>query len=443
MTPTTTPTVRDGLPATVEDLERALSLKQLQINRLLNITQAINANVDAGALFEMYASFLSWEIGIGRMALYFRRDGRWGCAADIGLSAEERAADVSGHFGKYTGLAALRDEAHPLLASFNVVIPVLHKDEPLAYVFLGDVDDSPEMYNKVQFVTTITNVIAVAIENKRLFKKQLRQERYQTELALASDIQRSLVPDELPRTRDYDMAALYVPRFGVGGDFYSAETFADGKLLFCVADIAGKGTGAALLMSNFEASFWTLARVRTDMRSFVRELNRALFRVTRGDRFVTLFVGEYDPATRVLTYVNAGHNAPLLVCGGGGGGAGDDAASRVEELASGCTFLGAFEELPPVETGTVDLARGGLLLTYTDGVTELARPGGEMYGEERLGAFAAAHCAGGAGAFNDELLAELHGFRGEAEATDDLTVLTIRFAAAGAAAGAPAAATGA
>lgn len=404
-----------------DELLRALSLKQLQINRLLNITQAINENVAEAELFGMYASFLNWEIGIRLMALYFRKNGAWACAAHVGLTERERQLDISAEFARFTSLKRLDDEHGPLLARFSVVIPVLHKDEPLGYVFLGEVEDTPEMYNKVQFVTTITNVIAVAIENKRLFKSQLAQERYQTELALATDIQRSLIPESLPTTAAYDMAALYIPRFGVGGDFYSAERFADGTLLFCIADIAGKGTGAALLMSNFEASFWTLARVRDDLDSFVRQLNAALVRVTRGERFVTLFVGEYTPADRTLRYVNAGHNAPLLMC------ADAEATAPVLELDCGCTFLGAFDELPPFEVGEHDMSAGGLLLCYTDGVTELAEPGGEMFGEERLEAYAAAQCKLGAEDFNAALLDELHGFQGEGESADDVTVLTVRF----------------
>lgn len=401
-------------------LLRALSLKQLQINRLLNITQSINENVPADELFGMYASFLNWEIGIRLMALYFRRQGVWVCAARIGLEEAETKHDLSEEFGRFTSLQRLDDEQHPFLRQFSVVIPVQHKEEPLAYVFLGDVEGTHEMYNKVQFVTTITNVIAVAIENKRLFKNQLRQERYQTELALATEIQRSLVPDSLPRTDKFDLAALYIPRFGVGGDFYSAEQFDDGKLLFCIADIAGKGTGAALLMSNFEASFWSLAQTRTDLESFVRQLNSALFRVTRGDRFVTLFVGEYCPTNQVLHYVNAGHNAPLLMCP-------KLERDGLRELDCGCTFLGAFEELPPFEVGEHDLSEGGLLLCYTDGVTELTNEHDAMFGEEHLEAFAKTHCDDSVEAFNAALLHELRAFQGDAEATDDVTVLTVRF----------------
>jgi len=404
-------------------LEHDLHLKQLQINRLLNITQAINENLPAEGLFSMYANLLSWEFGITCMALYFRQNEKWECVASIGLSDEEQAHDPSAEFEAFEGrIHTLGPQSDSLLRRFSVVAPVLHKKQSLAYVFLGDIDETPEMYDRVQFVRTITNVIAVAIENKRLFKRQLKQERYQTELSLATDIQRTLVTSKLPSNAHFELAARYVPRFGVSGDFYSAIEGADGKLLFCIADISGKGTGAALLMSNFEASFWTLSQSRTSMEGFVRDLNDALFRVTKGERFMTLFVAEYDPETRRLCYVNAGHNPPLLASQKEG-----ELLASITECDEGCTLIGAFEELPAFKTGTMVLPKGAQILCYTDGVTELCAPSKQMYGEERLIAFSKANSNRHPEAFNDVLFEELNSFQGSAEASDDVTVLSIRF----------------
>ena len=406
----------------IVNLERELGLKELQINRLLNITQAINENRPATELFSMYANFLSWDLSIPKMALYYQREGRWTCSSHIDLTKAERARDVSAHFGRYRTRGPVGDVDDGLLCDFDFVIPVTHKEHRLVYVFLAGLSDAPDDSGRVQLVTAITHVVAVAIENKRLFRRQLEQERYQAELELASEIQRSLIPAALPSGADFDMAALYLPRFGVGGDFYSAEYFDDGRLLFCVADIAGKGTGAALLMSNFEASFWSLGRARTSLAHLVQGLNTALFRVTRGDRFLTLFVAEYDVNTRQLTYVNAGHNPPLFLGPAGG---------TPTELTTGCTFLGAFERIPHVDTGRLNLREGGLLFCYTDGVTELASPTGEMYGEERLYGFAEGRGDSSAAGFNGALEHELAGFQSDAEPTDDTTVLSVRFRGVG------------
>lgn len=155
--------LRKGL-SNIEALERELNLKQLQINRLLNITQAINNNVSAEGLFNMYKSFLSWEIGVKKMALYIREEEAWACASSIGIKEELLALDIRKYFEKYTRLNNVEEADHPLIREFDVVIPVRHKEHPIAYVFIGGFSEEEDMYNKVQFITTITNIIAVVVK---------------------------------------------------------------------------------------------------------------------------------------------------------------------------------------------------------------------------------------------------------------------------------------
>jgi len=174
----------------LEGLERELHLKQLQINRLLNITQAINNNVSNQGLYDMYNSFLSWEMGIKKMTLYIQFDNVWRCVSDIGISKELTEMDISQKLSEYERLKMLEgSETHELIKEFDVVIPVLHNERPIAYTFIGGFAEDEDMYNKVQFITTITNIIAVAIENKRLFKQQIEQEVYNREMKLAGDMQ--------------------------------------------------------------------------------------------------------------------------------------------------------------------------------------------------------------------------------------------------------------
>ncbi|RMF31942.1 MAG: serine/threonine protein phosphatase, partial [Bacteroidetes bacterium] len=199
-----------------EALERELHLKQLQINRLLNITQAINNKVKADGLFQMYTDFLSWEMGIRKMALFFRDQERWACKASIGWEQPPFDGDIEQLLQGFTRLQNLDEPDHPFLKEFDVVIPVRHKDLPLAYVFIGGFDADEDMFNKVQFITTITNVIAVAIENKRLFKRQLEQEKLKHEMELASQFQQMLLPKTLPANQYYELDSVYRPHLNVG-----------------------------------------------------------------------------------------------------------------------------------------------------------------------------------------------------------------------------------
>lgn len=402
----------------VEQLERELHLRQLQVNRLLTLTQAINNNVSATNLYEMYHSFLTFELGVKCMALYVHDtsgDG-WQCAAHHGLSAKQQTYDIAQELANFTELENLDASEHSLLKSFDLVIPVLHKKQPIAYVFIGGFEEEDDMYEKVQFITTITNIVAVAIENKRLFKRQIEQERLRREMELAGEMQRMLIPEALPSKDCYQMASIYQPHFGVGGDYYDYLEFADGKLAFCIGDISGKGVAAALLMANFQANFNTLISKRTALDQFIIDLNTSVNLITRGERFITFFVAEFDRYNNVLRYVNAGHNPPILA-----------SDSQTVLLKSGCTILGSFQELPAVEVGELHISEPSLILTYTDGLIDLQNPEGDYFNDEMVKTFVEENHHRSAASFNDALHQRLNEFAGDQQYPDDFTVLTSKF----------------
>ena len=406
--------LKKGL-SSIEALERELNLKQLQINRLLNITQAINNNVSAEGLFNMYKSFLSWEIGVKKMALYVREEAEWSCAASIGIPDNLIALDISPYFERYVRLNNVEEDSHPLIREFDVVIPVRHKDHPIAYVFIGGFGEEEDMYNKVKFITTITNIIAVAIENKRLFKRQLEQERLKREMELAAEMQQMLIPKKLPNKTCYELDSIYKPHLGVGGDYFDFIEFDDGKIVFCVGDISGKGVGAALLMANFQANFHTLINKRTELDCFIRDLNKSVNLITRGERFITFFIAEYDTVSNTLHYVNAGHNPPVLVNEG-----------ELNLLNKGCTILGSFEDLLEVEVGCLTVDGEAIILAFTDGLTDLQNEMGEFLNEEMLYAFVRNNYKLSATEFNRSLMARLEGFKGGKGYPDDFTVLSCK-----------------
>ena len=400
-----------------EHLERELHLKQLQINRLLNITQAINNNVSADGLYKMYNSFLSWEMGVKKMALYvIDKKGEWVCASTIGIEEKMAKMDISDLLPNYQRLMNI-DEGndHPLIKQFDVVIPVLHKQSPIAYTFIGGFERDDDMYNKVQFITTITNIIAVAIENKRLFKRQLEQERLKKEMELASQMQQMLIPSKLPKNSVYELASIYKPHLGVGGDYFDFIAFDDENFAFCIADISGKGVAAALLMANFQAKFHDLINKRSPLDVFVKELNQSLYRITKGERFLTFFVAEFNTTTNELRYINAGHNPPLLVTSG-----------DCKMLDIGCTILGSFVELPDVEVGKQKVEPNAIILTFTDGLTDVVDSSGNFFNEELLKQFALERNHLSAEAFNRELLEKIDQFKEDENLPDDFTVLTCK-----------------
>ncbi len=398
----------------MEELERDLYRKQLQLSYLLTLTQAINENVAAPELYNMYSEFLRWHIGISRMALFFKENDRWRCVKIEGISEDYLQYDLSHVLSRFHVKTRVSGDEHPFVGQFDMVVPVSHKNEPIAYAFWGGMLEE-NAYSDLQVAITLTHVLAVGIENKRLFKNQLQQELFHREVQYAAEIQQALVPVRLPSSSHYQLSSIYKPHFAVGGDYYDVFELKDGSLLFCIADVTGKGIPAALLMSNIQATLNALVTRCQSLEEMVVEMNRAIFRVTRGDRFITLFICRYEPHHRSLHYINAGHTPPLLFC-----------ENEVIPLTNGCTILGYMDELPFLEIGGLCLTRDATLFAYTDGLTDARNDAGEFFNEERLIDFLKDNNRLDARALNTKLFEHIETFRQGQSLTDDITVLTCK-----------------
>ena len=395
-------------------LEKDLSLKQLQIKALLTITQAINDNIPSAGLFNMYKSFLSWEMGIEKMALFITSDKGWKCAANIQFD-EKRTPLIIPHLLPHKRLYTIKPKDDNALKHFDIIIPVFHKDLPIAYAIIGGIKEKEDLYNKIQFITTITNIIAVAIENKRLFKKQIQQERLSREMELASEVQQMLIPKKLPITDKFEVAKIYKPHFNVGGDYLDYIPFSNNKFALCIADISGKGVSAALLMSNFQAMIQSLIFQYRDLETFVVALNQAVFKITHGERFITFFLAEVDIDQHTIKYVNAGHYPPAMID-----------ANGLRRLDSGCTVIGAFDKLPDIKEEIITLKGDAMLLAFTDGLADLQNVSGEYFEDEKIADFLNKYGGLGALDFNKALLEEIDSFKGDQSFADDIAILTCK-----------------
>jgi sigma-B regulation protein RsbU (phosphoserine phosphatase) len=222
-------------------------------------------------------------------------------------------------------------------------------------------------------VQTLTSIIVVAIENKKLARDTVRQAAMRKELELASEMQSMLFPSILPHDKNIDTAAFYLPHQQVGGDYYDFIWLNENECAFCVADVSGKGVAAALLMSNFQANLRVLFNHTTSLTDLVRELNAKVMANAKGEKFITLFIAKYNLVTRTLTYVNAAHNPPLLATG-----------NSISTLKIGCTGLGMFDEIEKIKEGIVNITPGTTIVCYTDGLTELENDKGEDFGIDGL-----------------------------------------------------------
>jgi phosphoserine phosphatase RsbU/P len=230
-----------------------------------------------------------------------------------------------------------------------------------------------------ELLMSIAGQLALVIDNARLTERMVLQERLRRELALAAEVQQRLLPSQAPKTHGMDIAGFCEPARGVGGDYYDFIKFDNSHLGVAIADVAGKGMPAALLMSTVQATLRSLTArngsVSSDLASIVSKLNRLLFNSTNGEHYVTFFYAMFDQATRRLTYVNAGHNPPVYLR------ADDD--SEIRQLTSGGLVAGAFEHAA-YEQETVQMRSNDLLFLYTDGLTEALNVDGEEFGTSRM-----------------------------------------------------------
>ena len=231
-----------------------------------------------------------------------------------------------------------------------------------------------------ELLMSIAGQLALIIDNARLTERMVVQERLRRELALAAEVQQRLLPSQAPKTSGMEIAGFCEPARGVGGDYYDFIKFDNSQLGVAIADVAGKGMPAALLMSTVQATLRSLTAARngsviTDLSSIVTKLNRLLFNSTNGEHYVTFFYAMFDQATRSLTYVNAGHNPPIYLRA--------DDGSEFRQLTSGGLVAGAFEDAA-YEQETVQMKSNDLLFLYTDGLTEALNVEGEEFGTSRM-----------------------------------------------------------
>ncbi len=267
----------------------------------------------------------------------------------------------------------------------------------------------------LRLLTLLANIAAVKIENARLFETKVEQERMEKELRHAAEIQRKLLPVATPRYPGYDLAGFNSPCREVGGDYFDFITTAEGRLRFAIGDVSGKGMGAALLMATVRAAFRAHMESRHDLVQVMASLNETILQSASSNNFVSFFYGELEGATGRLTYVNAGHNPPVLVRGDG----------RVERLEPSGVILGVFTGAAYGQC-EVALGRGDLLVAFSDGVTETHNEGGEEFGEPRLIGLLCERREAGAPEVQGLVQESLKTFAGREPQYDDVTLIVVR-----------------
>lgn len=352
-----------------------LKMSKFKLDALLDITLSINANLPTPELLRKYESVLRDDLGIGKILL-FKYGEQWESLLNSGFpDSLGNSVNVERDLLCFREIQTEVVQKH--FTAVDFIIPVLHNNEPSAYVLIGDIDEEGEgmspLIKHLNFIQTISGIIVVAIENQRLFRESLRQEALRRELELAARMQMMLIPDNtrLPSGETIRARGFYYPHYEVGGDYYDFMHLSEDVFGFCIADVSGKGMSAALLMSNFQASLRALFTADANFGDLIRKLNTLVVTNSAGERFITLFLARYNVKTRVLEYVNAAHNPPVVI---------NTAAGSTSVLKQSCVGVGMLDEMPFVRTDTLYLEYPTKIICYTDGLSELKDESGRDLG---------------------------------------------------------------
>ena len=388
---------------------------------MLEITQAINENQSEEVLINIFKFTCLVHLDIRSLILYVAKEGDFEQRIAHGVKSKTplllSSAAVTEN-KKPESLSIQLEEGYSF-GELETYLPVYHKEKLLAILFLKRKNKDLEL--DLNFTQALANILVVALENKRLGRRQLEQEVLKREMEIASQVQQLLFPATLPNTDFLKAEVTYIPHSRVGGDYYDLIASGEDKIYFCVADVSGKGMAAALLMSNFQAALRTLLRSHTDLETLIHQLNFTLFDLTKGERFLTFFLGEYEFASGNLRFVNAGHNPPVLCSA---------ASGAIEFLEAGTTILGAFELVPFLEVGIREGLRDFTIHLYTDGLTEAMNPEEEEFGEQRFNEFIEKNRDQDPAQFHREFRLAMDKFSKKVPFHDDLTLLSLRFSRA-------------
>jgi sigma-B regulation protein RsbU (phosphoserine phosphatase) len=244
--------------------------------------------------------------------------------------------------------------------------------------------------------------------------QELRQ--LESELELSQVVQRALLPQQVPDIDGLNVAAFSRPAQIVSGDYFDFVRFKDGAHGFVMADVSGHGVSAGMLMTSLQTAFQTIVPDTTSPLEVLERVNRLYIHNINFTTFVTIFFGKYDPATRILTYANAGHNSAYVHRAGGG------TETWLHPTGPAIGLLEGFE----TRAAEVQLDPGDVLVLYTDGVTEASNGEGLGLGEDGLSEIVNRHAGATAEGLIQQILLGLKEFTAGDPLTDDATLVVCR-----------------
>lgn len=310
------------------------------------------------------------------------------------------------------------EESYGKLSELEIelIVPMQIKSKTKGLILLGKRTTQVSFsQSDIEYISSVGGLAIISIENSRLFDEELEKHRLEKDLEIAHNIQRNLLPSNLPNKTNFEIDAVNNSARQVGGDYYDVIILDDDRTLFAIADVSGKGVQAALLMANLQAFLQSISKQNIELNEASNLINDLVSENTTDGSFITFFWGIINDKTKELIYVNMGHNPPLLVRN-----------KTIRKLKVGGMILGVMPTVVPYESEIVQMESNDLLVLFTDGITEAMNRNGEEYGDEKFEELVVGmgHCSSKEALKN--ILDDVKNFIEGAPQSDDITALILK-----------------
>lgn len=307
---------------------------------------------------------------------------------------------------------------YPLFAELGVelIVPMQIKGTTKGLIMLGQ-RIAGQSYSKsdIEYVASVGSLAIISIENALLFNETLEKQKLEKDLETARNIQKNLLPKSVPKLNSFDISAFNKSARQVGGDYYDLVKISSEELLFAIGDVSGKGVPAALLMANLQAFLKSICKQGIPLQKATDFINDLVSDNTTNGSFITFFWGILNDRTKELTYVNAGHNPPLLIRN-----------KEIKKLKTGGMILGVMQTLIPYNSETIQLQKDDLLVFFTDGITEAMDPDYKEYTDERLEELSLKSTELDSQQIMDRVMEDVKIYTKGAEQSDDITLIIVK-----------------
>jgi sigma-B regulation protein RsbU (phosphoserine phosphatase) len=298
----------------------------------------------------------------------------------------------------------------------ELLIPMKIKGEPKGVIILGKRINNQKFTNSdIEYVSSVGSLAIISIENSRLFAEAVEKNKMEKDLELATTIQKNLLPKTFPSLNYFQIAAASESARQVGGDYYDVLCLENNRALVAIGDVSGKGVQAALMMANLQAFLKSIWKQNLELADATNLINDLVSDNTIMGNFITFFWALLNDENKSFTFVNAGHNPPLLIRNGG-----------ITKLKKGGMILGVMETTIPYESTNIILESGDAVILFTDGITEAMNNNGEEYSDERFEKLVLEHAHKDAQSLLDTIRCDVMEFTQGAEQSDDITILVIK-----------------